>query len=133
MEDYASARTAYLHSLAIRDQLGQPSLSMEPISGLVEAALGMDDLQTASFEAQKILAYFDGGGALEGVEEPLRVYHVCYKFLNNIRDPHAKEILQEANRLLESQVSKFSDPLSRKLYVENFPWRQAIFSAAREH
>jgi hypothetical protein len=94
---------------------------MEPIAGLVEAALGMDDIESASRETEIILAYMDSGGTLDGAEEPLRVYYACYQLLNKKQDPRSQQILQIATQLLETQVSKFKDARSRKMYAENVP------------
>ena len=129
-DEFQHAQTAYHKSIEIRNELGQLALSMEPIAGLVETALRMNDLETASQETEKILAYFEGGGSLEGAEEPLRVYHACYQFLSQQKDPRAQQVLQIAKQLLEAQVSKFKDEQARKLFIENFPWRRALHSAA---
>lgn len=132
LRESAEARNAYLRSISIRDELDQPSLVMEPLAGLVEAALQMDDLESASRETNKILAYLAGGGSLDGTEEPLRIYYACYQLLINQKDPRAQQVLQTANQLLETQVSNFKDAQSRKLYVENFPWRRAIRDAYKD-
>src|SRR5205085_5701550 len=55
------AQTAYHKSLEIRKELGQPSLSMEPIAGLVESFLLANDIESASQEAEKILTFLDSG------------------------------------------------------------------------
>ena len=129
MEKSSEAQKAYLKSIAIRNELGQPALSMEPIAGLIETALQINDLKAASQETEKILAYLDGGGSLDGTEEPLRVYYACYLSLTQQKDLRAKHVLQIANQLLETQVSKFKDEQSRILFVENFPWRKALNTA----
>jgi hypothetical protein len=129
-ENYAEAQKTYLKSLGIRNELAQLALSMEPLAGLVETALHMNDLETASRETEKILAYFEEGGSLDGTEEPLRVYYACYQFLSQQKDPRAQQVLQIANQLLEAQASKLIDDQARKLFVENFPWRQALSIAA---
>ena len=126
LRESAEAWNAYMKSIAIRDELNQPILAMEPVAGLVEAALQMEDFEIASQETEKILAYLDGGGSLDGTEEPLRIYYACYQFLVRQGDPRAQRVLQIANQLLETQVSNFKDAQSRKMYVENFPWRRAI-------
>jgi hypothetical protein len=132
MEKYAEAEKAYLKSLGIRNELTQMALSMEPLAGLVETALYMNDLAAASRETEKILAYMESGGSLDGIEEPLRVYYACYQFLNKQKDPRAQQVLQIANQLLDAQVSKLNDDQARTLFVENFPWRKAIAVAANE-
>jgi len=129
-DEFHQAQIAYQKSIEIRNELGQPALSMEPIAGLVETALRRNDLESASHATEKILAYLNNGGLLDGTEEPLRVYYACYQFLSQQKDPRAQQVLQTAKQLLEAQVSKFKDEQARKLFVENFPWRQALYNAA---
>jgi tetratricopeptide (TPR) repeat protein len=131
MNEFEKARQVYQQSVEIRNELGQPSLSMEPIAGLVEVALRMDALEAASSEAEKILAHINRGGTLDGTDEPLRVYYTCYLLLEKKQDPRARQILQTAIQVLETQVSKFNDEHSRKMYVENVPWRLALHRAAQ--
>jgi len=130
--NYADARKAYQKSVSIRNELNQPALSMEPIAGMLETALQQCDMDTASSETQRILDYLDTGGLLEGTDEPLRIYNAVYQFLDQTKDPRARQVLQTANQLLETQVSKFKEEQIRKSFVENFPWRKAIAVAARE-
>jgi tetratricopeptide (TPR) repeat protein len=124
------ARNAYQKSIDIRIELNQPSLSMEPIAGLVEAFLQKGDLDSANKEAQRILNFLESGSTLNGTEEPLRVYYACYQLLEKQQDPRAPRILQAARELLETQASKFSDETARQRYIENIPWRRAIWWGA---
>ena len=127
----ADARKAYQKSIVIRNELGQSTLVMEPIAGLVETALCMNDLEAAARETEKIMAYLDAGGSLDGSDQPLRVYYACYQFLDQQKDPRAQRILQIANQMLASQVSKLKDERSRQMFIENFPWRWALYNAGR--
>ena len=125
------AQAAYRKSIDIRDELGQPSLSMEPIAGLVETYLQAGAFDSASEEAEKILNFLASGAALDGTDEPLRVYYVCYLLLKKKHDPRAQQILKTAIKLLEERVSKFSDEITRRQYIENIPWRRALQAAAQ--
>ena len=125
------AQTSFSKSLEIRNELGQPSLSMEPIAGLVETFLLSNDFESASREAEKILTFLESGSTLDGTEEPLRVYYACYRLLEKKQDPRAKQILQTALKLLEAQVSVFTDDAARNRYIENIPWRRAIRDTAQ--
>ena len=129
--EYEMAKAAYLKSLEIRNELDQPSLSMEPIAGLVETYILVNDLESALHEGKKIMKFIEDGSTLDGVEEPLRVYFACYKLLKRVQDPRSKRILHAAINLLETQVSKISDDDARKRYIENIPWRRAIWELAR--
>jgi tetratricopeptide (TPR) repeat protein len=125
------AQAAYRKSTAIREELGQPALSMEPIAGLVETYLRANDLESASREAEKILQFLESGSSLEGTEEPLRIYYVCYLLLEKRQDPRSKQILRTAIKLLEAQVSRFRDESARRRFIENIPWRRAIQDATQ--
>ena len=102
---------------------------MEPIAGLVEMALALNDLLTAVQTADHVLAHLKSGGTLQGTDEPLRIYYVCYRALERNRDPRADDLLFEAVRLLNSQLAKLRDGHSRQRFVENAPWRLAIQQA----
>jgi hypothetical protein len=125
------AKAAYYRSAAIRKELDQSSLSMEPIAGLVEVFLRENDLEAASVHVETIFRFLESGGTLDGTEEPLRIYYVCYLFLQKKQDPRARQILQAAVNLLDAQVSNFSDETARQRYIENIPWRRAIRDGAR--
>ncbi|HEX5807196.1 MAG TPA: tetratricopeptide repeat protein, partial [Anaerolineales bacterium] len=125
------AEAAFRSSLRIREDLHQPSLSMEPLAGLVETYLRADDLASAAGEAERILGFLDGGGTLEGTDEPLRVYYLCHRFLQRTGDSRAKRILENAGGLLEARVSRMEDENTRQRYIESTPWRQAIWNWMR--
>jgi class 3 adenylate cyclase/tetratricopeptide (TPR) repeat protein len=125
------AQAAYQRSVAIRTELGQPSLAMEPMAGLVDVALHMDEMEAAASAGEKILAHLASGGTLNGTDSPLRVYNTCHLFLNKQDDERSTQILQTAIQLLEAQLSKFKDEQTRKMYLENIPWCLALYQAAQ--
>jgi len=131
LNDLTKAQHSYQEAVQIRIELEQPSLSMEPIAGLIEVAMRMNDLETAAREAERVLTHFSSGGNLDGTDEPLRVYYACYLLLLKKEDLRWKLILQSAISFLELQVLKFKDEQSRKAYVENVPWRLALQQAAQ--
>ena len=131
MNDFEQAQEAFQKSIEIRNELGQTSLSMEPLAGLVDVALLINDLEFASRQAEKILAHINEGGTLDGTDEPLRVYYSCYRLLEKRQDPRAQQVLQNAIQLLETQVSKLRDEKSRRMFVENVPWRLALRNASQ--
>ena len=130
INEYEQAQTAYRRAIEIRNEMGQTALSMEPIAGLVDAYLQVNDAESASREAERILNFLESGATLEGTDEPLRVYYTCYCFLEQRKDPRSIRVLQQAKNLLETQVSKFKNEAERKRYIENIPWRRAIRDAS---
>jgi tetratricopeptide (TPR) repeat protein len=129
VKEFGKAERAYADSIHIREELGQPGLAMEPTAGLIQVALDRDNLALALQHTEAILAFLAGGGALEGAEEPLRIYLACYNALEKGKDPRAREVLQEAIHLLDAQVSRFRDEAAGRMYVQNVPWRLAIQNA----
>ena len=127
--EYELAKIAFQKSLEIRNDLDQLSLSMEPLAGLVETYSNMKDQVSAARELEKIIEFIGSGSFLEGTDEPLRVYYICYEYLMKTNDLRAHQILKSAKNLLDTQVSKFSVESDRNRYVENIPWRRAIRDA----
>lgn len=125
--EFEPAQDAYQSCIGIREELGQPTLAMEPLAGLVEVHLTRDDLEAASPPAEKILRYIAGGSTLDGVEEPLRILYTSYLYLKRKKDLRSRHILQTAKEMLEAQASKFSDATERRRYIENIPWRRAVW------
>jgi len=132
LTDLSSAQDAFEGAMLIRDELEQPGMKLEALAGLIQVFLEKDDVDSALNETEKIVAYLDAGGTLEGAEAPLRVYYACYTTLEKKGDPRSQTVLHSAVQLLESQVSKLRSEDSRRQYVENVPWRHAIQQAWHE-
>ena len=126
---FAEAVEALLKSIEIRAELRQPALIAEARAGLVEAyaAAGVHD--AALKEAEAVLKYIEKNQALEGSEEPLRIYHFVYKCLQSDKDPRAATLLQNAKALMKTQVEKLHTKEARQTFVENVTWRRAIAEA----
>jgi tetratricopeptide (TPR) repeat protein len=126
---FENAKKAFENALDIRRELGQFALATEPIAGLMQAALQMNDIAPAKRWLDEIMDYLSAGASLDTTEEPLRVYLACYNILERLDDRRSAQILAKAIQLLEVQVSKLKDEQTRRRYVENIPWRRAIESA----
>ena len=128
-KNYEMARDIFQESIIIREELGQKGLALEPTAGLIQVALDTDDLSTASSETEKIILHLENGGTFEGTEEPLRIYLACYRALQKLRDPRSTALLQNAVKLLETQVSRLHDVQARQMFIQNVPCRRAIQDA----
>ncbi|HSG44725.1 MAG TPA: tetratricopeptide repeat protein [Anaerolineales bacterium] len=124
--DYKAAETVYKKSIVLREGLQQPILATEPIAGLIEIYLSMNEIDAAMHEAEKILELLSEGSPLDRTDEPLRVYHAVYLLLKKIQDPRSKQVLQKAKNLLDIQISNFKDNASQRRYIDSMPWRRAI-------
>lgn len=128
--EFESARKAYQTSIQIREEMKQTTLAMEPLAGLLEICLEENDLAAAAEHAETILNFLAQGNTLEGVEEPVRIFYTCYRYLQCKNDPRAEQILQQGCRLLEDRASNFTNEDERRSYIENIPWRRAVWEAA---
>jgi predicted ATPase/class 3 adenylate cyclase len=126
---FEDAKTAFENAVNIRRELGQPSLITEPIGGLIQVAIQMNNHAVAAKLMEELMSYLTEGAALDATEEPLRVYLACYKVLERMGDPRAIQILDKARQLLETQVSKINNEQSRRTFIKNVPWRRAIEEA----
>lgn len=122
------AAKMFHRSALIRETLEQPGLWIEAVAGLAQAALSENNLLTAREHVESILSRLENGRP-EGIEEPLRVYWTIYQVLERTNDPRADDILQVGIQLLETQVSRFSDEAMCRRYIDNFPWRRALWRA----
>jgi len=129
MNEFEEAKTAFDRALGIRAELGQSALATEPMAGLIQVALHINDFSLAKGLMENLLSYLLEGEALDAVEEPLRVYLACYNVLELLEDPRSVQILNKAMELLEAQLLKINDEKARRMYIENVPWRRAIESA----
>ena len=128
-QNYKRARDTFQESVTIREELGQKGLAFEPSAGLILVALEADDISTASRETEKILLHLENGGTFGGAEEPLWIYLACFQALQKIKDPRSASVLQDAAKLLETQVSKLHDAQAREMFIQNVPCRRAIQEA----
>jgi tetratricopeptide (TPR) repeat protein len=126
MNEEEKARTAFEAALNIRRELGQTSLAIEPIAGLIEVALQTNDDSLARRLLEELLSYLSDGEDLDAAEEPLRVYLACCDVLKRTEDPNYFQLLDRARQLLDQQVSKINNKEARLMFIENVPWRRAI-------
>jgi predicted ATPase/class 3 adenylate cyclase len=120
------AQTVFEQALNLRRELRQPALATEPMAGLIQVALRTNEISIVNRLMEELMVYLSEGGTLDGTEEPLRIYLACYAALERTNDPRAAQILETAMALLQAQVSKFNNEQSRRMYIENVPWRRAI-------
>jgi len=129
--NYEAAMQSFLKSIEIRTQINAPILAMEARSGLCEVFLRSGDLISAQRDAEQLMRYIEENRTLEGMEEPLRVFLSVINVFDKTKDPRIPVVLQYATQLLEAQVSKLRSEESRRMFVENVPWRRTIHQLAK--
>lgn len=129
LNDLALAEKAYQDSLGIRWELTQSNLAMEPLAGLARVSLKQNKLPAAQEFIEEILSHLDGGGSLDGAEEPLRVWLTCYQVLKAVDDPRADSILETTYHQLQARANELSDESLRRSFLENIPHHVELLTA----
>ncbi len=112
------ATGTYRQALALRRELGQTRLAMDPLAGLARLALAQGDLPQARAYAAEILNHLEKS-SLDGADEPCRVYLTCYRVLCAVQDSGAQAILSKAHGLLQARAARIGDEELRRSFLEN--------------
>ncbi len=114
----AQAADAYRQAATLRRELGQHKLALEDMAGLAHVALLQGDLAQAQALVDEILVHLDAK-IVQALQEPIRLYLVCYRVLRANRNPRAEEILRDAYEILQERASKIGDKGLRRSFLEN--------------
>ncbi len=123
------AIAAYQAALEIRNELDQAALASEPSAGMARIALAQNDLPAALAYISPILDFLEGGGSLNGAEEPFRVFLTCYQVLQAADNPRAAQILAVAYQQVRSRADKIVDQAARQHFLEDIPYHRQIIDA----
>jgi predicted ATPase/class 3 adenylate cyclase len=129
LKRHSEAYEAYQHALELNRILNLPVEATEPAAGLARIALERGDLSTAQVHLETILEQIDRDNSLSGTDQPLRVYHTCYIFLEAIQSERAKAVLEIAYQLLMARLNNIQNELLRHTFLENIPHHREILHA----
>jgi tetratricopeptide (TPR) repeat protein len=129
LDKFEEATEAFQRAVDLRREMGQPHLMIESVAGLARVALAQGDDAQALDHVARILEYLDGGGSLDGTDQPLRTYLTCYQGLRAGGAARAGEILETAHDLLQEQTAKIPDPETRRSFLESVPYHREIVAA----
>ncbi len=116
----AEAEKAYQQAVALRRQLQQPRLAMEPLAGLASLALKCGELEQARAYVEEILPHL-AEEELAGTREPCKLYLTCYHILEQCGDPRAGDVLRSAHAMLQARAAKISDETMRQAFLTHAP------------
>ena len=117
-------------SIALRRELNQINLVLEPTAGMAQVALEEGDLPQAKTCVEEILNALQAG-ALPSIEQPLQIYLTCYQVLKASQDPRALATLDTAYHLLQAWAAKIEEEELRSSLLENVTANRAIIAACR--
>jgi predicted ATPase/class 3 adenylate cyclase len=133
LDHTSEAGAAYKGAFDLRRELDQPALATEPGAGLARVALLQGDLSAAQAQVEFILNHLEAGGALDGTDQPFRVYLTCYLVLEAAQDERAPSILETAHDMLLARASNIRDKAARLAFLREIPYHREILAAWDRH
>ena len=127
--ELAQAVRVYRSALAIRRSFNQPALAAEPGAGLARVLLAQGDLNEAKQHTNDILDYLASGGALDGADEPARVYLNCFLTLSAARDDRAAQMLRAGCAQLKARAASITDEIARRNFFEQVSYNRELLTA----
>lgn len=122
---WAAAQHAYTQALACYGALGLDYLAPEPQAGLARLWLAQGNLAEARASVEPILTMINER-PLEGLEEPMRVYHTCYQMLAATGDAQAVPLLTMAYTQLQARADRIQDAQARASFLHNVAAHRAL-------
>ncbi len=99
---------------------GSPDSAPETRAWLACALLGQGNLPQAAAYIEILVETMETR-VLTFLEEPFRLYLICYQVLQANQDPRAWNVLDKAYALLQEQAANIRDEELRKSFMENVP------------
>ncbi len=107
---------------------GREMMAIESLAGRARVARATGDARQALAHVDTVLGYLDGGGTVDGTEDPLQIYLTCYHALADEGIPRASEILATGRALLMQQLETL-DPSERAGLLERVPSHRGLLAA----
>jgi tetratricopeptide (TPR) repeat protein len=126
LEQLEEAAAAYQQALALRYELGEIHLTLDPLAGIARISLAKQDLLSALAPVETILSYLTDNNQGEGLSDPFGIYLTCYQALQANNDPRAPEILQIAYDQLQKRAAQIGDPEMRHSFLKNVAAHRTI-------
>ncbi len=127
---HEAARSRFVASRDLFDDLKMGHLALEAIAALTEEALSRGAAAEALAHAQAILARREQGASIDGADEPMRIPLAVWRALKATGDARADAALADAQRDLLSRADRLRDPAQRQRYLTAVAQHREIMAAA---
>jgi class 3 adenylate cyclase/tetratricopeptide (TPR) repeat protein len=124
----ADAQSVFLRARDVAIEIGN-NVRFDADAGLALVALAGDDVPAAMRALSGVLDHFDGGGSLDGTEQPRVIWLVAYRVLARAGDPRTSGVLRGAYEGLQRDAAAIPDNALRAGYLENIPENRDIVAA----
>ncbi len=118
----------FQQSAGIYQTQGELHLAAEATAGIARAMMMMQDFQEAARYTETVINYLLGN-SLDGVDDPLQTYLICYRVLELRSDPRSAELLANAIEVMQEQESLIVDPAFRESFNNEVPSNRALMQS----
>lgn len=111
------ALATFQQALEVQQELGDPLLTLTPLVGAAHVLWGQGRLDEALSRVEQILERLPER-VTGGIEQPCRIYLICYRVLYDCNDPRAQQILTSAYELVQERASRLTHADLRRSFLE---------------
>ena len=110
MRDFEEATHRYGRARDLYRRVGREMMVVESLAGMADTARAAGRPIEAVAHVDEVLAYLDRGGSLDGTEDPLQIWFICHRVLDETGSSRAAEILARGHTQLLHQVETLEPP-----------------------
>jgi class 3 adenylate cyclase len=121
----AEAEGNFNAAFDLQRQLGLENRAMETLSGIARLHLEDGNPTRALHYVEEILKDLESQN-LSGMEEPFRIYLICYQVLEANHDKRAPAILEAGYRFLLDRGDLIKEDRLRRMFLEKVPWNRKL-------
>ena len=118
----------FAEAQALYRKVGREMMAIESLAGMARVSRALGDARQAIDQVDAVLGYLDGGGTVDGTEDPLQIYLTCHHVLADAEVTRASEILAIGHALLMRQLESL-DPSERRGLLERVPSHRELLRA----
>ena len=118
-------------ALALYRRIGREMMAIECLVGLALASLAGDRSDEALAFIGEVTAYLDGGGTVDGTENPIGIYLACHDVLRGVGHGGAKAYLASGHALLMQRAEPLG-PADREGFLRRVPSHRALLDAVED-
>ncbi len=119
-ETWDEAGQSFASALNFLMKLEMHGPASDARAGMARAALVQGEAQAARSYISEILLLIEKG-PLEGIDRPFQVYWTCYRVLQAVGDPQARQVLASAYETLQAYAASIEDPELRRSFLDVAP------------
>ena len=125
--DLVGADASYREGLALYRQVGREMMAMECLTGLARVARSAGHDKAAVDAIGEVVGYLDGGGTVDGTEDPIGIHLACHELLGEA-GLDGERFLRDGHALLMKRAEPLG-PDDREGFLHRVPSHLALLEA----